>query len=399
VKVGILARDFIQWTGGVDFLGMVLDSLLAVPRAEQAEFHLLIPDLQPRWARVKHRARQGLRGLVSGKPAAPKSASPEGAGSDLFSEFRGRVTIHHLENTRRALVREVRELELDVILPALHTLGAGFLPPWVGYVYDFQHKYFPEYFTPRDCLSRDEHFADLLTSARAVIATSRETAGDIAKFVPEATARVFALPFAPALNPEWMEDCPDIPARHGVARPFFLVSNQFWIHKDHATAFEAFRALAARHPEVSLICTGSTRDERDPTYFPRLMDKLKSWGLDQRVRVLGLIPKRDQIEIMKNACAVLQPTRFEGGPGGGSIYNAVSLDVPAIVSDLPVNREVEGGAVEFFPAGDAGALCEKMEKRLAAPHVRASWDSLINRGQSRRAACGAVIWQAIDFVA
>ena len=39
-------------------------------------------------------------------------------------------------------------------------------------------------------------------------------------------------------------------------------------------------------------------------------------GLEQRVRVLGLVPKRDQIEIMKKACAVLQPTRFEGGPGG-----------------------------------------------------------------------------------
>jgi glycosyltransferase involved in cell wall biosynthesis len=110
------------------------------------------------------------------------------------------------------------------------------------------------------------------------------------------------------------------------------------------------------------------------------------------------IPKRDQIQIMKHACAVIQPALLEGGPGGGSVYDAVSLDVPAIISDIPVNREVEGPAIEFFPAGQAAALADKMKARLAAPHRRASPNELITAGQRRRAKCAAVLWSAVDAV-
>jgi glycosyltransferase involved in cell wall biosynthesis len=121
--------------------------------------------------------------------------------------------------------------------------------------------------------------------------------------------------------------------------------------------------------------------------------------LDQRVRILGMIPKRDQIEIMKRACAVLQPTRFEGGPGGGAVYDSLSIGVPAIVSDLPVNREIEDETVEFFPAGDAAALAGRMEARLALPQRRIPWEDLVRLGRRRRAACGEVLWRAIDLVA
>jgi len=226
---------------------------------------------------------------------------------------------------------------------------------------------------------------------------SRAAAADIAKFVPQATARVFMLPFAPAPSRDWLEDRPDVLSRYGITQPFFIISNQFWIHKDHATAFDAFRIVAEHDPQLALVCTGSTVDSRNPDYFPGLVARLKSWGLGQRVHILGLIPKRDQIELMKNACAVIQPTRFEGGPGGGAVYDAVSLDVPAIVSDIPVNREV-AGTIEFFPAGDAIALAGKMKARLLSPHTRAPDSDLISVGQRRRAACGDVIWAAIDSV-
>jgi glycosyltransferase involved in cell wall biosynthesis len=237
----------------------------------------------------------------------------------------------------------------------------------------------------------------MTAQARAIVVNSRAAATDIARYVPGATAQVFALPFAPAPSPDWEDDFPETVARYGATSPFFLISNQFWIHKDHATAFAAFRIVAARHSEVRLVCTGQTGDARDPEYFPRLLADLKTWKLEDRVRILGLIPKRDQIELMKNAAAVIQPTRFEGGPGGGSVYDAVSLGVPAIVSDIPVNREIDCGSVEFFPVGDAAALAAQMETRLAASAPRPEWSVLVADGQRRRAACGMVLWQSIEF--
>ncbi|HZM02940.1 MAG TPA: glycosyltransferase [Candidatus Saccharimonadales bacterium] len=380
MKIGILAHDFITWTGGVDFLGLVIDSLLTAPQAAASKLQVIIPDRKP--------TRKWFKG-------APRSAKhiPDGLG-----EFKGRLPMYSIETDREELERVVRRLKLDAVLPAFHALQADFSCPWVGYAYDFQHKYFPDLFREEDRRYRNEHFLRILTETPAVIVNSRSVLADIRHFVPEATAKVFVLPFAPAPQPQWKASLPETLARHSVTAPFFLISNQFWIHKDHSTAFEAFRQIASRHPNVSLICTGSTSDPRDPAYFPALMSKVKDWGLESRLRVLGLIPKRDQIELMKNACAVLQPTRFEGGPGGGSVYDAVALRVPALVSDIPVNREITAPGVEFFPVGDATTLAQKMEKALAAPPRIFSWSKLWQEGRQRRAACGKVLWQAIDCV-
>jgi glycosyltransferase involved in cell wall biosynthesis len=400
MKVGLLAHDFVNWGGGLDFLRLVIDSLLAVPRVEPVEFHLLIPDSGPRlaWRHIRRQARQRVKSLGSGKRAGSSGSPSADIIAHAFAEFRGRITSHHIDIGHGALKRAARRLDLAVLLPAVHTLGREFPFPWLGYAYDFQHRYLPENFSPSDCKSRDEHFSDLFTHARGVIVNSKTSAKDVARFVPEATARVFTLPLAPAPDVEWLDDKPEVLPRYKMAAPYFLISNQFWAHKEHLTAFEAFREVAATNRDVVLICTGSTEGARDPGYFPGLMTKLKSWGLEERVRIMGLIPKRDQIEIMKNACAVVQPTRFEGDAGGGSVYDAISLGVPSIVSDIPVNLEAEGCGAVFFPLGDAKALAGKMRAQLVIPRVHVPREELIALGRRRRAAAGAVLWDAIDYV-
>jgi glycosyltransferase involved in cell wall biosynthesis len=400
MKVGILAHDFINWGGGVDYLRLVMDSLLASPRSEPVEIHLLIPDSGPRlaWRRLRGRARQTVKSLASGKRVALSGAPSADIVAHAFSEFRGRIASHHIDVGHGALKRAAHRLGLAAVFPAVHTLGPGFPFPWLGYAYDFQHRYLPENFSPRDCQSRDEHFSDLFTDARAVIVNSRTAAGDVARFVPEATARVFTLPLAPSPDADWLEEKPEVLSRYKLVAPYFLISNQFWAHKEHQTAFEAFRDVAEENRDVVLICTGSTQGARDPGYFSGLMAKLKSWGLEERVRILGLIPKRDQIEIMKQALAVVQPTRFEGAAGGGSVHDAISLGVPSIVSDLPVNLEADGNGVVFFPVGNARALAACMRKQLALPRTKIPRQELLALGRRRRAAAGAVLWDAIDYV-
>jgi glycosyltransferase involved in cell wall biosynthesis len=396
VKIGILSQDFIGWSGGVDFLAGVVESLLASPRSKSAEFYLIIADSGPRllWRQFKRRWKDKISGKTPKHGFAPSAEVVR----EAFAPFENQISIQHIDVGRSAFRRAVDKLKLDAVLPALNPPARHFTRPWVGYAFDFQHKYFSQNFTPESCRSRDEHFAAMLTTAKAVIVNSRAVASDIAKFVPQATARVFALPFSAAPHPDWFEDISGVPARYGIDGPYFIISNQFWPHKDHATAFEAFALLAAQKPEVQLVCTGSTLGASDPEYFPNLMRKMEARGLKKRVHILGLIPKRDQIELMKNSCAVVQPTLFEGGPGGGCIYDAVALDLPAIISDIPVNREIENQRVGFFPAGNAEALAIEMNSHLGRNRGRPDASALLSAGRARRAACGDMLWQAIDFV-
>lgn len=91
--------------------------------------------------------------------------------------------------------------------------------------------------------------------------------------------------------------------------------------KSHITALEALRILHSKFGlrDVELICAGSTYDYRWLRYFEEPRQKVEAFGLSsQEIWFLGKIPQIEQIAIVMRAVAVVQPTLFEGGPGGSS---------------------------------------------------------------------------------
>ncbi|MFY9512608.1 MAG: glycosyltransferase family 1 protein [Rubrivivax sp.] len=395
-RIGILGHRFIEWGGGLDFLRMVCASLHAT--GEPLQLHLLLPTRGPRAAALAlaHQA-QGLLLQALGRGSMAAFAPAHDIVLDAVADTGGEVQIHTIDAGDAALLRAAARLALDVVLPAFDPLPPGATLPWVGYVYDFQHLHLPQLFTPEDRAKRDRNFARLLDRADVVIANARAVADDARRFRPQSQARIVALPFSAAPAPAWLDiDVGAVCARHGLQQPYFIVCNQFWVHKDHGTAFRAFAQVAAAHPDVHLVCTGATSDHRSPAHFETLMQFVAAHGLQPRVHVLGLIPKREQIALVRAALALVQPTLSEGGPGGGAVYDAVSLGVPALVSDIAVNREIDEPEVRFFRAGDADDLARGMHAALQAGSVPApSSDDLLRRGRQRRAQCGQALLQAI----
>jgi len=229
-----------------------------------------------------------------------------------------------------------------------------------------------------------------------MVMNAKAVAEDMRRFTPNPLPGLHVLPFSPNLNPEWLQDRPEVLTSYGVEGPYFIICNQFWMHKDHLTAFRAMAEIVRSRPGVSLICTGGTTDYRDPTYFGKLEAEAARLGLGSRLRFLGHIPKRDQIELLKHAVALVQPTLFEGGPGGGSTYEAVALGQRVLLSDLPVNMEVDGGGVRFFPKGDHASLAQLMEEALGEPVRRGDSADLIAQSERRLRRNGEAIWTSIQ---
>jgi glycosyltransferase involved in cell wall biosynthesis len=382
------------WAGGIDFVRMIVDSLASLENPN-LEIHVLLPDRGPllRVRRAVRATRYVAKWLLRGEFRTLPEDPSKTLVLEALGEDRSQINFHHIDAGRMALSAICRKLQIDVLVPVGWSLGKDFPIPWVGYIYDFQHKYFPEYFTPEECRARDKQFENLAADANAIIVNAHAVAEDASKFLRGASAEIVALPFAAAPVEEWLADLSGTGARYGVdvdAR-YFIISNQFWLHKRHDIAFAAFCELVRLDASIQLVCTGQTVDSRDPNYFPGLMQFLDDNGLSGRVRILGLIPKRDQIELLKNSIAVIQPTSFEGGPGGGSVYDAVSLGVPTIVSDIPVNREIEKWVTVYFPLNDAFALYEAMAAVLQQPRVSRSSEILRELGLQRRRACGVVL--------
>lgn len=400
MRIGILGHGFMTWGGGIDFLRAVASSLLQADKT--IELHVLLPTSGPRLAarNALRSSYHGARALFGRKVAVPQPMDARHI-AELANGLESGLALHAIDSGAAAIARAGRMLSLDVVIPAITPLPTGFPLPWVGYVFDFQHRYLPEHFTSTERTQRDVQFSAMLGSARAVIVNARSVAADIARFHPDASARVFALPFSAAPQNVWLQPS-ESPARRygiGIGTSYFIVCNQFWKHKDHATVFAAFAQIASKYPDVDLVCTGATDDYRDPDHFASLRIEIARDKLSDRVHILGMVPKVDQIGLMKSALALIQPTLFEGGPGGGAVYDAVSLGLRCLVSDIDVNRELDEPEIEFFPAGNAAALAESMRNLLSRRATPApNHELLAARGRARRAACGARLLAAINHV-
>jgi glycosyltransferase involved in cell wall biosynthesis len=201
-----------------------------------------------------------------------------------------------------------------------------------------------------------------------VVLNARTVVADIEKYYPRHKAKLVAMPFCPPANARNIEldEVRAAQVKYKLPKEYFMISNQFWVHKSHDTAFLAVAKLHSVGQRVHLVCTGHTDDYRHPNHFQHLQELLQDLGIESSVHILGLIPKEEQLALMQGALAVVQPTLFEGGPGGGAIYNAISLGVPCIVSDIEVNLEIDLGNVRFFRAGSPDDLAAKMQSLILA---------------------------------
>lgn len=64
---------------------------------------------------------------------------------------------------------------------------------------------------------------------------------------------------------------------------------------------------------------------------------------------------------------------------GGAVYNALSLGVAVILSDIDVNKEINNNSIMFFKAGDENDLAEKMKIRYSIGKEFKTRDLLLSR--------------------
>ena len=396
-RLGIYCHGFMEWGGGIDFVRIIAQSLLVA--RPNLDLHLILPDSGVgAWVRyAKGTAQNFLNKTIRKRDT---DVLVYGTSESLFrrtlGEYEHRVNFHHISRNKDALARLSRRLYLDAIALSFGSLGEEFPIPWVGYIYDFQHRSLPQYFKEQEVRRRDADFDRMLNTADAVVVNSLSVADDAKRYYPNGTATIFALPVAAAPETNWLIDHSESTLKYGIASPYFLISNQFFIHKRHDVAFEAFQRVLQADSNLALVCTGNTYDGRWPKYFDSLLSQLDRLGIRGQVKILGMIPKLDQIELMKNALAVIQPTLFEGGPGGGSVYDAVSVGTPTIVSDIPVNREMPQ-VWRFVRPGDPGDLANAMMEIAMNPLSRPSDNTLLSQGLARRRSCGVAMLAAVEF--
>lgn len=266
---------------------------------------------------------------------------------------------HEFRKSPQSAFSDLKDQRIDFAFPVHNTaLGSIHTADWI---YDFQHKYLPHFFSKKDIRERDQSFSRMLKYAGRVIVSSETSREDLQKFYPGNDEIVRVLPFSTFPKKEWFEGDPRSTVQdYHLPRRFFLVCSQFWVHKNHSVVFQAVKKILDQNIEAELVCTGSLNDYRKPSHMDEMLAYLHRHGIYPRVRLMGLIPRLDQIQLMRCALAVIQPSLFEGW--STVLEDARTLGKKTISSSLPVHREQNLPEAEYFAPEDVDELAKLMTR-------------------------------------
>ena len=103
--------------------------------------------------------------------------------------------------------------------------------------------------------------------------------------------------------------------------------------KNQLRLVDIFAEVLRTDPKAYLLLAGSGQNE----YESEVLARIKSRGLDRRVRALGNRP--DVSRLLEAADVMLFPSQWEGLPG--VVLEACAVGVPVLASDLAVIREIQ----------------------------------------------------------
>lgn len=205
-------------------------------------------------------------------------------------------------------------------------------------------------------------------SARAcdrVLAVSRFTADDIARYLPSVAGRVRVTPLACAVE---NTDAPGAPVAD--LAPGFVL----WVAN----------VVGNKNPEAVCSAVAQLRTEQPPIAFVHVGTDihgvfsagLAAHSVADGVRRLGRVAASELRWLYKNALCVIQPSLYEGF--GIPVLEAQQLGAPVICADAGSLPEVAGHGALYFPPREP--------ERLAAAIRRLKYDAafrseLIERGR------------------
>lgn len=353
--IGLIGTGSSSWIAGVNYIKSLLYANSLLPEDQRQAYHLLLHEC--------------LRAEEVYEEAGRYAASKDFFDFDYGVSLPGLRAFEQMLRTawkerslparvRNDLPRKLREKQCTIIFPANRFLKNG--PPEVkkiSWIPDFQFAYFPQnYANPA---RQKKWVGEILARSDLVIVSNGFSRNDVQTLFPEFVHKVRVLPFTMWLGQGWQpQDHEAVIEKYKLHRKYFIFPSQFWVHKNHRRLFEAMAHLKQnKKMDLHLVCTGHQADFRRPEYADELAAFIEKHDLRNNIRILGLLPRGDQVQLMRGAAAVIQPSLFEGH--SALVDEGRSLGKELLISDIPMHREQQPEA-RFFDPYDIQALADNL---------------------------------------
>lgn len=159
----------------------------------------------------------------------------------------------------------------------------------------------------------------------------------------------------------------EVLAKYGVHKPFILYVGNAFPYKNLGTLLEALKLS----PKKIKLVYASGRN----VFVDRLFIMARELGVDDRLVITGFVPNEELAILYKQTECLVFPSLSEGFGLPG--IEAMAAGCPVVCSNIPVFKEVYGGAAAYFDPKDPKDIAEKIEFIIKNSEFR---NSLIKKG-------------------
>ena len=227
----------------------------------------------------------------------------------------------------------------------------------VAWIPDLQHKFYPHFLGKKRNFLRELRIKILLRNTDDLVVSSHDVENHFHKFYNlKKNLRIHILQFVTIIKDVDFTDIENLRQKYKVPKEYFMVCNQFTNHKNHFVILNALSLLKTRNENVHFVFTGKMEFRGNDAYIKNIREIVAENKLEDNVSFLDVIPRQDQLCLMKHCKAIVQPSFFEGW--STVIEDAICLQLPVIAADLPVNIEHLGDKGIFFDPNDGKQLAD-----------------------------------------
>ncbi len=361
LHVGLIGLDL--WLGGATYVHNLIRALKRLPQEERPRITLFCQNDTDLYEEVVPLVDKFARyqtwpnNLFKSRAVTRVAQVTKAFGSSAYQD-----------DAVPELSRAAREEGVDCMFPVCESPTN--LPNPIDWIPDVQHCILPDNFPWFTRKIRDRRFSAQLNKAGGhTVFSSQSALNDGIRVYGTPRAETHILRFVTVPMDDWYGDPGPVMARYKIPQSFFIVCDQFWVHKDHATAFRAVAELAKQGRRIHVVCTGPVTDHHHPGYVERLKAEIRELGVEPQIQILGVLPRPEQIALVRASHAVIQPSKFEGW--SSIVEEAKALGKPVILTDLEVHKEQIAPNFFYFRAGDysdcARAVAEFSDKATLDP--------------------------------
>lgn len=342
LRIGIATMGTKAWLGGVSYVELLCKAVRSLPLEEQPqELFLVFHDMTQ---------------FVLYEKIAPFTN-----GIIVVGEHYASLEKHLTPPSAYCPSNKELFTKIDFFYPtAMHVMLGYCAAAWIP---DFQHIHLPQFFHDEQSQYRNARIQEIADDAPFTVFSSKDAEKDFVSIHPNSPTQRWVLPFYSLPLNEWYSGNPlEIQQKYKLPDKFLIVCNQFWAHKNHVRVIEALAILKSRGLSIPIVCTGATDDPRSSDFMQFITESIANFNLSDDIHILGMIPRADQIQLIRRSAGVIQPSLFEGW--STVVEDARALGKTIFLSDLAVNIEQNPRFAHYFNRESSTELADLIQREL-----------------------------------